>query len=183
MNTTKLNTFQNNWYQPGGNALSRVLWYTCNALIMKSGLPGSSWRAFLLRVFGATVGKSVVIKPRVSIKYPWRVRVGDYTWIGEGCWIDNLGNVAIGAHCCLSQGSMLLCGNHNYKKTTFDLMVGEITLEDGVWIGAQALVAPGITCHNHSILTAGSIATKNLDAYGIYTGNPAVKVRERNIEE
>jgi putative colanic acid biosynthesis acetyltransferase WcaF len=78
---------------------------------------------------------------------------------------------------------MLLCGNHNYKKTTFDLMVGEITLEDGVWIGAQALVAPGITCHNHSILTAGSIATKNLDAYGIYIGNPAVKVRERNIEE
>lgn len=182
MNTTKLNTFQNAWYQPGGNPLSRVLWYVCNAMLIKSGIPGSAWRVMLLRAFGATIGNKVVIKPRVNIKYPWRLRIGDYSWLGEQCWIDNLGNVSIGAHCCLSQGSMLLCGNHNYKLSTFDLIVGDITLEEGVWIGAKALVAPGIHCFSHSILTAGSIATKNLDAYGIYSGNPAAKVRERNIE-
>lgn len=182
MNTTKLNTFQNAWYQPGGNPLSRVLWYICNAVLIKSGIPGSAWRVMLLRAFGATIGNKVVIKPRVNIKYPWRLRIGDYSWLGEQCWIDNLGNVSIGAHCCLSQGSMLLCGNHNYKLSTFDLIVGDITLEEGVWIGAKALVAPGIHCFSHSILTAGSIATKNLDAYGIYSGNPAAKVRERNIE-
>jgi len=77
---------------------------------------------------------------------------------------------------------MLLTGNHNYKLPSFDLMTGKIVLEEGVWIGAKAVVCPGITCHSHSILTAGSVATKNLDAFGIYQGNPAVKIKERVIQ-
>ena len=77
---------------------------------------------------------------------------------------------------------MLLCGNHNYKKPAFDLEIGEITLEDGVWIGAQALVCPGITCRTHSVLSVKSVASKDLEAYGIYRGNPAVKQKERTIE-
>ena len=81
----------------------------------------------LLRLFGANVGRGVVLKPRVTIKYPWKLAVGEHSWIGENVWIDNLGQVTIGNHCCLSQGALLLCGNHNYKKATFDLMVGDIT--------------------------------------------------------
>jgi putative colanic acid biosynthesis acetyltransferase WcaF len=76
---------------------------------------------------------------------------------------------------------MLLTGNHNYKKTTFDLMVGEIVLHDGVWIGAKAVVCPGVTCHEHSVLSVGSIANSDLEARGIYQGNPAQKVKERVI--
>jgi putative colanic acid biosynthesis acetyltransferase WcaF len=135
----------------------------------------------LLRLFGAKIGKGVNIKPRVHVKYPWNLNIGEFTWIGEDVWIDNLVKVDIGSNVCLSQGAMLLTGNHNYKKTTFDLMVGEIVLHDGVWIGAKAVVCPGVTCHEHSVLSVGSIANSDLEARGIYQGNPAQKVKERVI--
>jgi putative colanic acid biosynthesis acetyltransferase WcaF len=121
----------------------------------------------------------VVIKPRVTIKYPWFLTTGDHSWIGENVWIDNLAEVSMGNNVCLSQGSMLLTGNHDYSKSNFDLIVKEITLEDGVWIGAKSIVAGGVICHDHSVLTAGSVATKEMEAYSIYQGNPAGKVRER----
>jgi putative colanic acid biosynthesis acetyltransferase WcaF len=178
---TDLSSFDNRWYKTGGNWLLRCLWFCTQALFFGSWLPGSSWRVFLLRLFGAKMGKCVVIKPGVKVKYPWRPKVGNYSWLGENVWIDNLGDVEIGANCCLSQGSMLLCGNHNYKKKSFDLMVGNIVLADGVWIGARALVCPGVEAASHSILTAQSTATQNMEAWGTYSGNPAVKVREREI--
>jgi len=157
-----------------------MLWYFTNAVFFKSSLfPVSGLKVWLLRLFGAKIGKGVNIKPCVNIKYPWLLNIGDYSWIGEKVWIDNLAKVSIGAHCCISQGAMLLCGNHNYKTETFDLMTGEIKLEDGVWIGANATVCPGITCFSHAILAVGSVATKPLDAYVIYQGNPAVKVKDR----
>jgi len=90
--------------------------------------------------------------------------------------------VNIGSHVCLSQGCMLLTGNHHYKKITFDLIVREIILEDGVWIGAKALVCPGVHCYSHSVLTAQSVATGDMDRYFIYAGNPAQKIRERIFE-
>lgn len=123
------------------------------------------------------------MKPCINIKYPWRLEIGNYSWIGEGVWIDNLGTVKIGSNCCLSQGAMLLCGNHHYGKVSFDLMVGDITLENGVWIGARATVCPGVVCKSHSVLSVGSVATSELTSYSIYSGNPAQKVRERNIED
>lgn len=122
-----------------------------------------------------------MIKPNVNIKYPWRLQINENAWIGEGVWIDNLAEVSIGANACLSQGAMLLTGNHDYSKPTFDLQTKNITLEEGVWIGAKAVVCPGVTCHSHSVLTVGSVATKDLSAYGIYQGNPAILVKNRNL--
>jgi len=90
--------------------------------------------------------------------------------------------ITIGSNVCLSQGAVLITGSHNYKKKTFDLITGRIVLEDGVWIGALAVVNQGITASSHSVLTTGSVATKNLEAYAIYKGNPAVKIRERIIK-
>jgi putative colanic acid biosynthesis acetyltransferase WcaF len=145
--------------------------------------PISSVKIRLLRCFGAKIGKGVVIKPSVNIKYPWNLSIGDYTWIGENVWIDNLVQVTIGSNVCVSQGAMLLCGNHNYKKSTFDLMVGKIVLENGCWVGAQSVVCPGVTLHSHAVLGVASVANKNLDAYTIYQGNPAHMVRKRIIVE
>ena len=108
--------------------------------------------------------------------------MGDHIWIGEHVWIDNLGKVTIGNHVCLSQGAFLLTGNHDFTKKTFDLIVKPITLEEGVWIGANAVVCPGVVCSSHSLLTVGSIATSNLNGYGIYSGNPAVKIKDRFFE-
>jgi putative colanic acid biosynthesis acetyltransferase WcaF len=135
-----------------------------------------------LRLFGAKVGKNVVIKPSVNIKYPWNLEIGNNVWIGEKVWIDNLAKVTIHENVCISQGVMLLTGNHNYKKTTFDLQTGEIILEEGVWIGAQSLVCPGVTCKSHSVLSGSSVLSENTEPYSIYRGNPAVKVKDRIIE-
>jgi putative colanic acid biosynthesis acetyltransferase WcaF len=118
----------------------------------------------------------------VNIKYPWRLEIGNFVWIGEEVWIDNLGQVKIGDHTCLSQGCLLLCGNHNYRKETFDLMVGDITLEEGVWIGAGAIVGPGVHAASHAVLEAGSVSGKNLDAWTIYRGNPAQRVKSRKFD-
>lgn len=178
---TDLSTFDNSWYKPGSK-VKRALWYLFNnAFLLNPYNPFSGLKKFVLKLFGAKIGKGVVIKQRVNIKYPWKLEVGDNTWIGEDVWIDNLGDVKIGANCCLSQGAFLLCGNHNYKKSTFDLIVGKITLEDGVWIGAKAIVTGGVYCHSHALLTVGSVASKNLEAYKVYQGNPAVAIRDREI--
>ena len=131
---------------------------------------------------GAKLGQGVFIQPSVNIKYPWNLTIGDDTWIGEGVWIDNLGKVSIGSNVCISQDSMLMCGNHNYKKSAFNLMVGEITIEDGVWVGAKCLVCPGVTLHSHAVLAVGSVASTDLETYSIYRGNPAVKIKDRIIE-
>jgi putative colanic acid biosynthesis acetyltransferase WcaF len=179
---TQLNKFTNNWYTSGASKPKMLLWYFVNLMFFTSRwLPVSAIKVALLRIFGAQVGSGVVIKPAVNIKYPWRLKIGNHVWIGEQVWIDNLENVEIGDHVCISQGAMLLCGNHNYKKSTFDLMVGKIILEEGSWIGAQTVVCPGVVCKSHAILTVGSVATSELKAYTIYQGNPAKAIKERVI--
>jgi putative colanic acid biosynthesis acetyltransferase WcaF len=178
--TTDLSSYNNSWYRPG-NFLKRICWYITNLVFFKSGFPVNSIKVFLLRLYGARIGKGVVIKPFVNIKYPWKLEVGNYAWLGESVWIDNLALIRIGDHCCISQGAMLLCGNHNYNKTTFDLIVREIHLENGAWVGAKAVVCPGVKCGSHSVLSVGSVAIKNLEPYWIYQGNPAVKIKERSI--
>jgi putative colanic acid biosynthesis acetyltransferase WcaF len=182
-NKTDLSVYHTGEFTTGAGVLKRTVWYFVNSLFFISPLnPSGSIKVLLLRVFGARIGKGVVIKPSVNIKYPWKLTIGNYSWIGERAWIDNLAQVSIGANCCISQGAMLLCGNHNYKKSTFDLIVGEIMLEDGVWIGAHSIVCPGLVCRSHSVLAVNSVATRDLDAYSIYQGNPAKLVKERIIE-
>lgn len=180
---TDLSKFDNSWFDTGAGRFKRTLWYYTNAWIFKKyWLPISGIKCSLLRLFGAHVGKGVNIKPAVNIKYPWKLSVGDYSWIGEEVWIDNLDRVTIGPHCCLSQGAMLLCGNHIYRSESFDLVTQPIILEDGVWIGARSVVCPGVTCKSHSVLTVGSVVTKEMEAYGIYRGNPAELIKMREIK-
>ena len=181
MKKVNLSKFDNNWYKPG-RSFKRFVWYFKNIFLFKSSLPWpDSLKIMTLRFFGAKVGKGVIIKPRVNIKYPWFLEIGDNVWLGEEVWIDNLGKVKIGNNVCLSQGALLLCGNHNYKKETFDLIVKPIVIEEGVWVGAKSVVCPGVTMKSHSILSVGSVLTKDAEAYGIYQGNPAVLIKHREI--
>lgn len=177
-----LSKFNNKWYNPG-NPVKRFVWYFVNAIFFNSSFPFIGIKITLLKLFGCKVGKGVVIKPYVNIKYPWRLKVGNYVWIGEQAWIDNLGLIVLHDNVCISQGAMLLCGNHHYKKSSFDLVIGNITLEEGSWIGAKAVVCPGVKVGSHAILTVGSIATTHLKAWGIYQGNPAQIIKERIIKE
>lgn len=183
MKKTDLSKYDNSWYKTGGGLVKRLVWYFVNEWFINCGwMFISSIKVVLLRMFGAKIGKGVVIKPHVNVKYPWNLTIGNHAWIGENVWIDNLAPVSVGNNAVVSQGAMLLCGNHNYKKTTFDLMVGEIHIEEGAWVGAQCTVCPGVTLHSHAVLSAGSVATKNCEAYSIYQGNPAVKVKDRVVE-
>lgn len=162
--------------------LKQAIWYCINILFFKNSFMVSSGiKVWLLRLFGAHIGKGVVIKPAVSIKYPWKLAIGNHSWIGENVWIDNLVNISIGNNVCISQGALLLTGNHNYSKSSFDLVTAEIVLEDGVWIGARSVVCPGVTCKEHSVLSVASVANKNMEAFYIYRGNPAIKTKPRII--
>ena len=183
MTKTDLSQFDNAWYSPQAGILKRASWFCINAVFFVNPLfPFNGIKIFFLRIFGAKVGKRVVIKPGVNIKYPWLLNIGDYSWIGERVWIDNLAEVDIGKNVCISQGAFLLCGNHNYKKPSFDLETKKIILEEGVWIGAMATVCPGVICHSHAVLAVGSVATRHLESYTVYQGNPAKKTRERSLK-
>ena len=162
-------------YHPGRGAFVRALWYVTNMLFFKSSWCTSyGLKRSLLRMYGAHIGPNVVIKPCVSIKYPWHLVVGENSWIGEQVWIDNLADVTVGKNCCISQGAMLLCGNHDYTKESFDLITGKIELKDGAWVGARAVVCPGVTMGEGSVLTAGSVATRDIERDAVCQGNPAV---------
>jgi len=182
--TVNLSKYNNSWYNPGGSTLKIILWYFTNILFFKNALnPSNRLKIVLLKLFGAKVGSNITIKPSVNIKYPWNLSIGNNVWIGENVWIDNLAYVKIGNNVCISQGAMLLCGNHNYKKISFDLMIGNIFLNDGCWVGAKSVVCPNVTLNKNSIFSVGSIAVNDLESNGIYQGNPAKKIRTRIIEE
>ena len=178
-----LSTFSPDDFDKGAGIIKQTLWYFVNALLVRA-----SWNPFmgikiaLLKAFGAKIGKGLVIKNNVCIKFPWKLTLGDNVWLGESCWIDNLDRVTIGSNVCISQGALLLTGNHDYTLSTFDYRNAPILIEDGAWIGAKAVVCPGVTVRPHAILTVGSIATKEMEAYGIYQGNPAKWVRKRIIK-
>lgn len=177
-----LNSYSNSWYHPSKSRLKVLFWNMVNVLFFINPLnPFSKLKVFLLRLFGAKMGSGITIKQGVNIKYPWFLSIGDFSWIGENVWIDNLCRVEIQSNVCISQGAMLLTGNHNYKRSTFDLMLGEINLQSGVWIGAKAIVCPGVKCGSHSVLNVGSVATKDLIPYSINQGNPAVFLKTRII--
>lgn len=181
MKKVDLSKYNNSFYQPGSR-IKRLLWWLCSYFFVNTFFPWPvTLKLNLLRLFGAKIGSGVNIKPSVNIKYPWFLEIGDHAWIGEKVWIDNLALIHIGANACLSQGAMLLTGNHNYKKDTFDLVLGEIHLEEGVWVGAKSTVCPGVLMKSHSILAVGSVLTKNAEAYMIYQGNPSQVVRKRKI--
>ena len=180
---TDLSKFNNSWYNPG-NKLKVILWFFCNSLIINNYLPiPMSIKIIVLKLFGAKIGNNLTIKPKVNIKYPWFLEIGNNVWIGETAWIDNFVKVTIEDNVCISQAATLLTGNHNYKKSNFEMIVGEIYLEKGTWIGAKSVVCGGVRCMSHSVLAVNSVATKNLNPYMIYQGNPAIELRERLISE
>jgi putative colanic acid biosynthesis acetyltransferase WcaF len=133
----------------------------------------------LLRLFGAHIGKGVDIKPGVRVKFPWRLTVGEYTWIGEDVWIDNLANVTIGSHCCISQAAYLCTGSHDWANSGFDLIINPIDVGNQSWIAARAVVGPGVSIGEGSVLALGSVATRDLAPWSINGGTPAAMIKAR----
>lgn len=176
-----LSLYSSQDYYPGGK-LKRALWYLVSVCFFESLMPWpSALKTTFLRMFGAAVGRGVVIKPAVKIKYPWFLSVGNHVWVGERAWIDNLAQVSLGDHSCISQEAYLLTGNHDYKDRKFGLRLGEIHVGAGAWVGAKSVVCPGLTVYAGAVLCAGSVAVKDLEQMVIYQGNPAQVVRKRVV--
>lgn len=184
MEKVNLASFTTGNFDKGAGGMKQALWFFVSAMFVRASWnPFMGIKIFLLRAFGAKIGRGLVIKNNVTVKFPWKLTLGDNCWLGEHCWIDNLDYVVIGNNVCISQGAMLLTGNHDYTEASMPYRNAPIRIEDGAWIGAQATVCPGVTAHMQSILTVGSVATKDMDENCIYQGNPAVCIRKRIIKE
>jgi putative colanic acid biosynthesis acetyltransferase WcaF len=159
----------------------RVAWLLVGSPLHRMTWMTSSWRVSLLRLFGAQIGDRVIIKPGVTVKYPWHLEVGDDCWIGENSWIDNLTTVQLGNNVCVSQGAYFCTGNHDWGDPNFGLMIAPIRLMDGAWAGAKCILAPGTVLGEGAVAGAGSVVTGEIPNYQVYAGNPAVFVRRRTI--
>jgi putative colanic acid biosynthesis acetyltransferase WcaF len=161
----------------------QFLWYVVSLLVFESAwFPLYEFKIRLLKTFGARIGKGLVLKPKVYIKYPWMLEVGSDVWIGEGVRIDNLAKVKIGSDVCISQNAFLLTGNHDYRSVTFDLMIGSITIEDEVWVGASVVVCPNTILSKGTVVSVGSVISGTTIGNQVYRGNPALVIRPRYKE-
>ena len=131
-----LSSYDNGWYFAGRNRFVCTLWYFVSLAVFESGwVPLLRPKRWLLRLFGARIGRGLVIKPQVWIKYPWRLAVGDYCWIGKGAWIDNLADVQLGSHVCVSQQVYICTGSHDRNRPSFDLITRPVEVGNGAWLG------------------------------------------------
>jgi putative colanic acid biosynthesis acetyltransferase WcaF len=170
----RLDLYDNSDFDRGAGRLKESLWVLCKCLFFLNPFPWpSSLRVFWLRLFGARVGRNVVIRSGVNISFPWRFTTGDYVWLGEDVFILSLAPVALGSHVCISQRAFLCTGSHAWKTETFDLQTLPITVEDQVWIAAQAFIGPGTRIGQGSIVGAGTILMKAIPPNSVAKGNPS----------
>jgi putative colanic acid biosynthesis acetyltransferase WcaF len=166
----------------GAPLLIEAAWYFCGLPLLRSHwITSSFFRSRLLRLFGAKIGRGVYIKPGLRVKFPWYFDVGDHTWLGEDLWVDNLAQVTIGSHCCISQGVYLCTGNHDWSAPDMRLFRRPIRCERGSWVGARSVVCPGVTLGAGAIAAAGSVITRDIPAMEVHAGNPAGFVRRREL--
>jgi putative colanic acid biosynthesis acetyltransferase WcaF len=168
----------------GRGIFIRAGWLLVNAIVFLNPLlPGYSVKAWLLRRFGAEVGEGVIIKPSVNIKYPWFLKIGDHSWIGERAWLDCTSPLTIGKHVVISQGVYLCCGTHDWEDPGMGSMQTPIVVEDGAWIAAYARIAGGVTIGQEAMIAMGAVVFTDCEPRGTYRGNPAQRVGRRRIRD
>jgi len=157
-----------------------LLWQCVQATLFALSLqPMYGWRRFLLRCFGAKIGKKVIIRPTVRITYPWKIEIGDYSWIGDHAELYSLGPIKIGKNTVVSQRSYLCTGSHRFDEPDFPIYAKEIVIGDEVWIATDVFVAPGITIADGAVVGARSSVFKPVPACAIMLGSPAVQKGQR----
>jgi putative colanic acid biosynthesis acetyltransferase WcaF len=175
-----LSSFSNASFDRGASKAREFLWLFVSLILFQlCPVKFSRLKCWVLRSFGARIGRGVIIKPGVKITFPWKLTIGNDVWLGEECWLLNLDQLFIGNNVCISQRAFLCTGNHNYKSPSFDLMVKPIIVEDGAWLCANSWVGPGVRVGTHAVLTPGSVACGDLEPFGIYRGNPAEFTKSR----
>jgi putative colanic acid biosynthesis acetyltransferase WcaF len=175
-----LNKFQLPKNFRGKNPFVVQLWWSVQAILFNTSpqfLYG--WRNFLLRLFGAKIGKKVIIRPSVKVTYPWKLSIGDYSWIGDNVNLYTLGEINIGNNVVISQRSYLCTGSHDYLQEDFPIYQKPINIRDQVWIATDVFIAPGITIGKGSVVGARSSVFKSLPPNKICAGSPVKIISER----
>ena len=183
MNFQNLNTFKLPKKFRGRNTFVVQLWWLIQSILFRTSpqfLYG--WRIFLLRLFGAKIGKKVIIRPSVKITYPWKLTIGDYSWIGDDVNLYTLGEIDIGNNVVISQRSYLCTGSHDYLQTNFPIYQKPIKIHDQVWIATDVFIAPGVIIEEGSLIGARSSVFKNIPSNKICTGSPVKIIRERILQ-
>lgn len=166
-----------------GSVVKVQSWWFVQSLLFKlSPQLMYGWRRFLLRLFGAKIGKNVIIRPSVTVTYPWKVSIGDNSWIGDDVVLYSLGEIEIGANAVVSQKSYLCGGSHDYTDETFPIWSKKIIIEDECWLATDVYVAPGVTIGQGTVVGARSSVFKDLPAGKICMGSPAKVIKDRIIE-
>lgn len=163
----------------GKSALTVQLWWLVQSTVFSCSPQFMyGWRRFLLRLFGCQVGKGVIIRPSARFTYPWKVKIGNNSWIGDNVVFYSLGEITIGSNSVISQKSYLCTGSHHYNKNTFDIFSSPIVIGNGCWLATDVYVSPGITIDNGCIVGARSSVFKNLPAFTVCVGSPARPIKD-----
>ena len=161
--------------------LIEALWIITEWAVVTNALqPSSRLRVFSLRLFGANIGRNVILRPRIRVKYPWLLSIGARSWIGEGVWIHNQAYVHIQDDVVISQETFLTTGSHD-TRSTMNLLVAPIEIHSGAWVTARCVVLKGVVVGRNAIVTPGSVVAHSLPPGGIYRGNPCQLVCEREL--
>lgn len=163
-----------------GEKVGRGLWNLVSPLFRWSPRPCWCWRNFLLRLFGAEVGKGVHIDPSVRIFIPWNLKIGDWSSVGFEALLYNLGPLTIGEKVTISQRAHLCGGSHDYRSPAMDLIKAPIGIGDGAWVCADAFIGPGVRVGRSAVVGARAVVMKDVEAGHIVAGNPAVPVGKRD---
>lgn len=160
--TWRLDRFSGVGYDRGRSVPVQLLWLVAQGVFVRPWWVPVAVRVRVLRAFGATIGDGVLIRHRVRIHWPWKLEVGDHSWIGEGVWILNLEPVLIGSHTCVSQEVMLCTGSHDRRSTSFEFDNGPIRVGDHAWIGARATVLRGVTIGSRTVVGATGLVVADV---------------------
>jgi putative colanic acid biosynthesis acetyltransferase WcaF len=157
----------------------QLWWMVETSLFRTSPQAFYPWRAFLLRCFGAKIGKGVMVRPSASVTYPWKLSVGDYSWIGDEVVLYTLGNINVGSHTVISQRSYLCAGKHDIEAVSFAITSQPIEIGDQCWIAADVFVCPGVKIGFGTVVGARSTVTRDLPPGVVAFGSPAKPLRTR----
>jgi putative colanic acid biosynthesis acetyltransferase WcaF len=160
----ELRRFTGSGYDKGRGLIWQLAWLTFQSLLFRRWWFPAACRRGALRAFGASVGEGVLIRHNVTIHWPWKLDVGDHSWIGDGAWILNLESVTIGANTCISQGVMLCTGSHDRHSPTFEFDNGPISIGSSVWIATRATVLRGVSIGDGCVIGATALVTGDLAA-------------------
>lgn len=176
----RLNTFKVPKGFRGKSAVYTQLWWFTQSILFKTSPQVMyRWRVFLLRIFGASIGKGCIIRPSVTVTYPWNVEIGDYTWIGDDVVLYSLGKINIGKNVVVSQRSYLCGGGHDYTEPSFPIFKKNIKLEDECWLATDVFVGPGVEIGFGAVVGARSTVLKSIPGGNVYAGNPLRVIKER----